>query len=139
MEIVCAPHDLLYRGISSISFPSGTRSLRSRAQKLRELADRAEIALPWCRPKMLLWIPFFTCHSGAKRRDQATGNETVPRPSAKKTPDSGCTEGGHVKSVLLMSSRRISFLPRQNDSEEHKGLDSRQSLLRSTQKISANI
>jgi len=95
MEIVRALRDLLYRGTNSISFP-GNLLLAIPSAKTTGTSRpcRNGDSLPWCRSKMLLRIPFFTCHSGARRRDQAAGNETVPRPSAKKTPHPSWTEGG---------------------------------------------
>lgn len=86
---------LFYRGLRSISSLSDLPFAISSAKTSGTSRPcRNRDSLPWCRPKMLLWIPFFTCHSGARQRDQAAGNETVPRPSAKKTPDPSWTEGG---------------------------------------------
>lgn len=83
-----------YRGLRSISSLSDLPFAISSAKTSGTSRPcRNSDSLPWCRPKMLLWIPFFTCHSGARQRDQAAGNETVPRPSAKKTPDPSWTEG----------------------------------------------
>lgn len=101
MEIVRVPRNLLFivrlRSISS--FSDSPFAISSAKTPGTSRPCRNSDSLPWCRPKMLLWIPFFTCHSGARQRDQAAGNETVPRPSAKKTPDPSWTGRGYVKSV----------------------------------------
>lgn len=101
MEMVRVPRDLLFivglRSISSLSDSPFAISSAKTSEASRPC--RNSDSLPWCWPKMLLWIPFFTCHSSARQRDQAAGNETVPRPSAKKTRDPSWTGRGYVKSV----------------------------------------
>lgn len=81
MEIVCAPSDLFYRGISSISFPSETGLSRSRAQKLRELADRVEIAMRCHGAGLRCSCGFHSLHV---IRAQSGG---IRRPEMRRFPD----------------------------------------------------
>lgn len=102
-EIICAPDDLLCRGTSSISFRSGAwASSRFRAQKLREPADRAEIAMRCHGAGLRCSCEFHSLHviraqsEGIRRPEM----RRFPDRARKRLPDSGCTEGGK-RSVTL--------------------------------------